>query len=42
MRRWHGVVAFVLITAALIVLVKFAMTPEGCSPRDDSCAVGCP
>jgi hypothetical protein len=32
-RRWHGVVAFVLITLAMIVLVKFAMTPEGCSPR---------
>jgi hypothetical protein len=41
-RRWHGLVAFVFITVVLIVLVKFASKPQGCSPRDDSCAVGCP
>jgi hypothetical protein len=41
-KRWHGVVAFVLITVALIALVKLASKSQGCSPRDDSCAAGCP
>ena len=38
-RRWHGAVAILLITVAMIVLVKFAMTPEGCSPRTKRCPV---
>jgi hypothetical protein len=42
MKRWHGVIAFVLIAAALLVLLRFSMKPEGCNQRDDSCAVGCP